>query len=48
MGSGDTVDSSTSIRSGSNGGALSQGEQPDDYEKEERRRAAQRVLGKQG
>ena len=24
------------------------GESPDDYEKEERRRAAQRVLGKQG
>ena len=36
----DTVDS-TSVR---NRGA----DQPDDYEKEERRRAAQRVLGKQG
>ena len=39
----DTVDS-TSVR---NGGS-SIGDQPDDYEKEERRRAAQRVLGKQG
>jgi len=45
----DTVDSSNHIKpktsSCSNGSA---GDQPDDYEKEERRRAAQRVLGKQG
>ena len=45
----DTVDSSNHNKpktsSCSNG---SVGDQPDDYEKEERRRAAQRVLGKQG
>jgi len=45
----DTVDSSNHNKpktsSCSNG---STGDQPDDYEKEERRRAAQRVLGKQG
>jgi len=45
----DTVDSSNHIKpktsSCSNGSA---GDQPDDYEKEERRRASQRVLGKQG
>ena len=37
----DTVDSTNSHRNRA-------GDQPDDYEKEERRRAAQRVLGKQG
>ena len=42
----DTVDSTSNRNGSSNPGTVDH--QPDDYEKEERRRAAQRVLGKQG